>query len=347
MAGIDPKSIDDLVNFTFQRLVKKGAFVDMQTDISDFVGVRELYAKHQKVFDGGIDWEFDVQMDHNKTASFRQLYEQDTLSDETSDHLVKGRVSPRFLGANYVYDILEPVFQRGELAIVDFVKSKYVGMMTDVWETMEQAIWGSPESSTDTKTPYGIGFWVQKGATEGFTGGNPSGFTTGRAGISSEQHPRWKNYSAPYQAVTLDDLAEKMTRAHRKTRFRSPVTHAVPDLSNMANGIYTNDSVVSQLEFLLAQNNMNIGNDFAGKQSLFKSTPITYVPYLDDDSSDPVYMIDWKWMAMGLLAGWKEHLSAPTPVPNKHTVRAVYLDSGFNVICTDLRRQSVFYKAAG
>lgn len=344
MSGVDPKTIDDLVNFTFQRLVKKGAFVDMQTDLSDFVGVRELYNKHQKVFDGGLDWEFAIQMDHNKTAAFRQLYETDALS-ENEPSLVKGRVSPRFLGANYIYDVLEPVFQRGELAIVDYVKSKYVGMMVDVWETMEAAIWGAPASESDTKTPYGIAYWVTKGATEGFTGGNPTGFTAGRAGINSETYTRWKNYSSPYREVTLDDLAEKMTRAHRKTRFRSPVSHAVPDLSNMANGIYTNDAVISDLEFLLAQNNMNIGNDFAGKQSLFKSTPITYVPYLDDDATNPVYMIDWKWMAMGLLAGWKEHLSAPTPVPNKHTVRAVYLDSGFNIICTDLRRQSVFHKS--
>ena len=132
----------------------------------------------------------------------------------------------------------------------------------------------------------------------------------------------------------------------RKTRFRSPVSHAVPNLSEMGNGIYTNDNVIHTFEEVLEAQNMNLGNDLASKdgKTMFKGIPVMYAPYLDDDSSDPVYMLDWKWLALGMLDGWMDKSSGPTPVAGKHNVRANYLDSGFNMVCTDLRRHAVFHK---
>ena len=91
---------------------------------------------------------------------------------------------------------------------------------------------------------------------------------------------------------------------------------------------------------------MNLGNDLDSKggRTNFKSTPITYVPYLDADSGDPVYMLDWKWLAVGVLAGWENQLTKPYMVPDKHLVRRVDLDCTMQMICTNLRRQAVIYK---
>lgn len=343
--SLSPSDIDDLVLLTQNKLIKRGAFVDLQSDLTDYVGVRELYKPHKKTFDGGIDWEFEAQVDHNHSARFTGLYDNDGAS--IRDTFIMGKVSPRFVDAHYIYDNREPVLQRGGLAVVDYVKSKYTSMIISYWELMEAAIWGKPTDANDTKTPYGIAFWLTKGATEGFTGLDPAGFPTGRAGISSAAHPRWANYSAPYAAVTKEDLVRKMRRAHRKTRFRSPVSHATPDLGAMRNGIYTNDDVIHVFEEVLESQNMNLGNDLASKdgKTLFKGTPVVYAPYLDNDSTDPIYMIDWKWIALGMLEGWMDKATAPTPVAGKHNVRAVFLDSGFNMVCTDLRRHSVFHKA--
>jgi hypothetical protein len=114
----------------------------------------------------------------------------------------------------------------------------------------------------------------------------------------------------------------------------------------MRNGIYTNDTVIGLLEELLETQNMNLGNDIASKdgRTVFKSTPITYAPKLDDDSTDPVYMLDWKWLSVGVLAGWENNLSSPYMVPGKHLVRRVDLDASLNMICTDLRHQAVLSK---
>jgi hypothetical protein len=342
--GLQFNQIDDAVLLTQNRLIKRGAFIDMQTDLTDHVAVREMWKARQKQFDGGKAWEFDVQMDHNHSARTVGLYESDGSS--LHDTMKKGEVDIRHVNAHYLYDLHEKAFQRGGHAIVDLIKTRYVAMMVSLFELMEGIMWGKPTDSSDTKTPFGIAYWVVKSAQEGFYGGNPAGFSDGAAGISTTEFPRWANYTAQYSRITKEDLIRKLRRAHRRTQFRSPVSHAEPVIGGMSNGIYTNDAVIGLLEEVLEANNMSLGNDLASKDGkvTFKSTPVQYAPKLDGDSSDPIYMLDWKWIGVGVLPGWENNLSAPYMVPGKHNVRRVDLDASMNTVCTDRRRQAVISK---
>jgi hypothetical protein len=338
--------IDDAVLLTQENLIKKGAFLDLQTDLSDHVAVREMWEGRQKKFSGGHPWEFMAQIDHNHSARTVGLFEDDGLS--LTDTMIQGVVEPRHLNASYIYDQREQAFNRGAAAIADLVYTRYVGMMVSFYELLEEILWGKPDDSADVKTPFGISYWVTRSATGGFCGGDPVGFAAGRAGISTTTQPRWANWSDDYAAISKEDLLDKMRQAHMETRFRSPVSHPQPDLGAMRNGIYANGKTVRALELLCEEQNMNLGMDLAstGGRALFKGTPITYAPFLDDDSEDPVYMLDWKWMAVGVLEGWEKQLSKPMPVPNKSKVRRVDLDATLQMVCTSLRHQAVLYNPA-
>ena len=345
--------ITDLVNLTQVNLIKRGAFLNLMTDVTDFVAVREMLDRHQKVFKGGLDWEFDAVVDHNHSARFVGLYENDGAA--INDATAKGKVGPRFVDANYVFDVREKIFQRPAIEIVEYVRTKYLRMIMSYYELMEPTLWGKPEDVNDKKTPYGVAYWVTKqsnadalvNANGGFDGKDPSGFSEGRAGISSTTYPRFANWACQYENVSKEDLVRKMRRAVRKTAFRSPISHAEPTLGGTRNGIYTGDNVIHVMEELLEAQNMNLGNDLASKDGkvMFKSHPVVYAPYLDNDSTDPVYMLDWKWLALGMMEDWQKHVSAPMPVAGKHNVRAVFLDAGCNMVCTNLRKQAVFHKA--
>jgi hypothetical protein len=338
--GLQFGEIDDAVTLTQNLLIKRGAFVDMQTDLSDHVAVREMWKGKQMKFSGGLAWEFDIQMDHNHSARAVGLFEQDGSS--MGDTMKKGTAGIRHVNAHYIYDQRESDFQRGGTAIVDLVRTRYTGMMVSFYELLEEFLWSKPTDSSDTKTPYGLAYWVTRSATEGFNGGNPAGFTDGRAGISTAEYPRFANWTAKYAAISKEDLIRKMRRAHRMTQFRSPVSHATPSLSGMSNGIYTNDTVIGIMEEILEANNMNLGKDLSNDgRVMFKSTPVQYAPKLNDDSANPIYMLDWKWLAIGVMEGWENNLSAPYMVPGKHLVRRVDLDASLNMVCTDPRRQAV------
>jgi hypothetical protein len=347
--GIPYADVPDAARLTQENLINRGSFVDMATDLTDHVAVREMWKGKKKKFDGGDDWRFFAQVDHNHSAKAVGLYETDgSAINETTIQL---EVQPRHVNAHYTFDVREKAFQMGGSKIVDLIYTKYVGMMTSFYELLERFLWTKPVDSSDERTPYGIAYWVTKGASESepgaFTGLDPSGFTLGRAGKSSTDYPRWANWASPYLKVAKDDLIRKMRRAHRQTGFRSPVSHAQPTLGGMKNGIYTNDAVIGTMEEILEDQNMNLGNDMDSKggKTQFKSTSITYAPYLDNDTQNPVYMLDWKWLAIGCLTGWENNLTKPYMVADKHNVRRVDLDATLQMVCTDLRRQAVLHVA--
>lgn len=339
--GIPFSEIDDAVLLTQNTLIKRGAFTDLQTDLTDHVAVREMWQNRSKTFIGGENWEWEAQVDHNHSARAVDLFETD--GSAITDTMIQGTVAPKHLNAHYIYDQREKAFQRGGTAIVDLIKTRYVGMMVSWFEFLEELLWSETD---DTTKPQGIPYWVQKDTSEGFHGTDPA--SGARGGISSATYSRWANYTGEYSDVSKTDLIRKMRSMHRRIRFRSPVSHAQPTLGKMRNGIYVNDTVIGLMEEVLEENNMNLGNDLASKdgKTVFKSTPITYAPYLNNDDENPVYMLDWKWLKVGVMAGWYKNLSAPYMVPNKHLVRRVDLDGSLNTVCTDLRRQGVLHNPA-
>jgi hypothetical protein len=336
--------IDDAVLLTQQNLIKRGAFVDMQTDLTDHVAVREMWKSKQKKFSGGNPWEFECQVDHNHSARAVELYETDGSS--INDTMIKGTVEPRHVNAHYLYDQREPAFQRGGVSIVDLIQTRYVAMQVSLFEYLESVLWGKPSDSSDHKTPFGVKYWVVQNASEGFNGADPVGFALGRANIQTATQPRWANYTASYSLVSSEDLVRKMRRMHRKIQFRSVVSHAQPEMGPMKNGIYTDDTTIGLMEELIEAQDMSLGTDLASRDGrvVFKSSPLVYAPKLDDDGNGPVYMLDWNWMAIGVLEGWENQLTAPYMVPGKHLVRRVDLDATLQMVCTNLRRQGVMYK---
>jgi len=335
--------IDDLVLMTQDHLIERGAFTGLQTDLVDFVGTREIWGERKTKFNGGRAWQHSLQMDHNHSARTVGMYENDGSS--VHDTMQTAEVGARHINAHYLYDMREPSFQQDGKAIVDLLVTKYTGMRMSFHELLESLLWSKPVDASDLLTPYGLAYWVVKNAAEGFNGGNPAGFPQGCGGLSSVEWPRWRNYTAQYSQVTKEDLIRKMRRAHRRTNFRSPVSHASPTFK-MSNGIYVGDAVISTCEEILESQNMNLGNDLASKdgRAVFKGTPLTYAPKLDLDSTDPIYMLDWKYMTVGVMPGWENNLSKPYMVPGKHLVRRVDLDVSLNMICTDRRRQAVISK---
>jgi hypothetical protein len=301
-----------------------------------------LWKNKKKKFDGGNDWTFQAQIDGNHSARAVGLYETDGTA--LADTMIEGSMSPRHVNACYIYDQHDKAFQQGGKAIADLVYTRYSAMMVSWYDYLEAVLWGCP-SATDAKTPHGISYWVTAGTTgqEGFYGLDPTGYTSiGRAKILSSAQARWRNYFADYDNVSIEDLVRKIDTGMMATNFKSVVEHSQPDLGSGKTGVYCNMTTALLLKELLSTRNMNLGSDLIGGTPTLKSTPITYVPKLDDDTTNPVYCLDWRWLAVGILSGWENNLSAPYMVPNKSKVRRVDLDATLELVCTNLRKQMLF-----
>lgn len=335
---IQASQIDDLV-VTTQKHLGKMRWTEIAMDLQDYIALRRILNKKKVKFQGGTEIQWNVMVDYNNTAKLTGLFAKDTTN--VGDAMTTASIPWRHATTSYAYDRREVAMNRPtKVQIVDLVETRRAQAMMGLADLMEDIFWGKPDDSDDTLTPYGVEYWIVKASSgeDGFVGGNPDGFTSGCAGLNATTYPNWKNYAADYAAIDDDDFLEKLRRAARKTKFKSPVKHKDYDLGSNY-GYYTNDTVLTALEKLLRASNDNLGRDFHKFQGevYFKKSPIEWVPKLEDETDDPFYGINWGLFQPVFLAGEYMNEMPPQKAPEQHTVSVVYIDLSFNFRCTNRR----------
>ncbi len=97
------------------------------------------------------------------------------------------------------------------------------------------------------------------------------------------------------------------------------------------------------MKYLLESQNDNLGMDVDSMDGkpVFRRTPITWIPQLDNDTTNPVYGINWgEFHTAGLRQWWLKETQIPIQ-PNQHTVSSTHTDCTFQWLTRDRRRHFV------
>jgi len=335
----------DIVISTLNSLYSRGTLVDQMTDLQEHVGFNELLKNKKERLSAGRGIPIRAVVSPNGSAKNTGLY--GTQEYNKSDALIEGSVPWRFTSANMVFDSMHESMNSGPEAILDEVKIEKARMMTDLVELCERNVWGVPDNSADSKTPYGVEYWLVKNATLGFNGGNPTGFTAGRAGIDSNTYTRNKNYTGKYTTVgdTVNTgLINMMEQAADKTDWIAPAPLPQQARTGYSRGIFCNHATKMEMKNVAKANNDSLGYDLSTKEPIFRGATIRYVPYFDSKTDGPVYMIDFNNFYPVILKEWFLKDIQVTQLPNQPTCFAMVTMLVWNIVCTNLRRQVVFYK---
>jgi hypothetical protein len=351
MASLKPEQLDDLVNLTFNRARKK-SWVDLSLDNQEYVFAQQfMNGKNKTPVKGGPQQTWKIQVNNTGNSRFTGLFSKDQTA---VTNLTIGAVQNWAIHtSSFSYDVNEPEFQGDDVTqIVDEIKVREHSMYNDFFESMESSLWTAPTSSTQDPRPLsGIPFWIQKNATEGFNGGNPSGFSDGAGGVNTTTYSKWKNYTFAYTAVERDDLVAKWIKACEFTNFKAP--HAYPELGGGKASwmFYTTFRLVEPLMQYLDARNDNI-KDVAGTARVtFKGIPVMTAWELENstqdgyDSADPIYGINWKSFEFFFQKGKEMERKKPLQAPGQHNVRNVFMDSICNMLCYNRRQNFVGYVA--
>lgn len=334
--ALSAEQIVDLVTTT-QRELGRMRWTDLTSDLQEYIALPQVLKKERVSFDSGVGIQWNVQVDHSNAAKNVGLYQVDDTN--VGDTMKTANAPWRHTMTDYAFDRREISMNRSPSKIVDLVKTRRAASMISLAELMEENFWGKPVDSTDEVTPYGIDMWAVSNATEGFYGGNPSGFTSGVGNLSAVTYPRWRNWSATYTAISKVDLIRKWRKAGTYCRFKSPIKISDYNTGDRY-GYYTNYDVVGAIEEILEDQNDNLGNDVASKDgaAMFRRRGITWVPYLDADSTDPVIGINWGVFKPVFLRGEYMREEPPARAAKQHNVFEVFVDCTYNFICKDRRK---------
>lgn len=343
MATLFATGIADLVASTLRDLGRL-RFQQVAQEAQDYEVFSKWFRKDKVAFDSGIGIQRTLMTKLSNAARHVGLLEEDSVN--IPDILDTLQVDWRHAVTSWAFIYQETLMNRGRAMVLNVIEPRRADALISMVAELETRAWTSP-SSTTSKNPNGLPYWVVKNATTGFNGGAPTGHTT-VGGVSLTDSPNFKNYTAQYTNVNRTDLIKKMRTAHRQIRFKSPIS--IRDY-RMGRGdryrIYTTESVLSSLEDEGFAQNENLGRDLAQLDNtmVFRNHPIIWVPELDDDTSNPVYMIDHSSFMPVCLRGDYLRESRADRSPTQHNVFQFFVDLTYNYICVDRRRQAVLYTA--
>lgn len=337
--SLTPDQVDDFVNLTLP-VFKEHKWTDLSLEHQEYVSA-QLVNDKQVQERGGRSIDFKIKTRNTGNARNTGMYAQDRT--RVDDVTIGASVPWAMQTTNFSYDIYEDLFQSDRETIIRELVIREHDAMSDMAELNEENFWSAPTDSSDTR-PMGLPFWLQKDATTtvegGFNGGNPSGFSSGCAGVSSTTYPRWRNWTFGYTTVDRDDLVRKVKKAIAFTSFQAPVPHPELGYGESKYNIYTTYRVQEPLERLAENRNDNLGADLAKYMNsvTIGGVPVKWVPYLEaNDTSDPLYGVNWKVFRPFVKTGLNMRRNPPKQGARQHTVREVHIDNSMNYICLNRR----------
>jgi len=334
--------IKDLVTGTLQDL-GRGRFSQIAQALQNYEVMGSLLKKDRVVFGSGRGIKRTIMNKVGGTFRHTGLHSKDSVN--ISDLLTSIEIEWKHATAFWAWERREMLENKGKALVVNVIKPRRVGAMIDIAAGLEAAFFDDPDAENDL-LPYGLKYWIVKNATTGFNGGNPTGFSD-CGGIDASTETRWRNYTAQYATVSKADLLAKMRTAHRKTEWKSPVD--IQDFRGplgKRRRIYMNEETLQEFENIGESQNENLGRDVASMDGtmVFRKHPLVWVPHLDDDSTNPVYMVDRGTFYPVILKGDYMRESEPDKAPLQHNTFVVFVDISYNYLCVDRRCNAVFYK---
>ena len=333
----------DLVTVTLNEL-GRNRFTDLMSKYMRTIAMKRLMKKKKMTFKAGPEIEFRVITDTNGSFRFTGIGQVDQV--DIPNVMDFGKIPWRHATWNYAWDKRFLAMNSSPAKIVDYIKTQRIAALGDAIKGLEVAFWRVPDE--DGPDAFGIPVYLVKNNTEGYEGTVPSGWSA-VANLSPTQYARWRNWTAQYTDPTEDDLIVKIRKAFEYTDF-NPLVDEVPTY-NLGDdyGLYTNYATLGPLERLLDHRNDNLGTDLAKHDGkvMIRRTPVVFVLELDEDTTNPVYGINWGVTHCVGLRGWYMNETVIDRQPGQHTMGAVHTDLTYNLICHDRRQNFVLATNTG
>ena len=346
--AVQAELIADMV-IVSQNHFGKNRWTDLSYDLQEHVAWNQLLRKHKIQFEEGLQHEFQIITEDNGMAEHVELYQELTIG--APDTMTKGTIPIRHTNTKWMYDDREIAANAGQAMINSIVKVRRHSAMVSLIKKVETNFWGKPASSADQVTPWGIRTSIvhdDANTTPALAGGNPTGFSGGYAGVDSATVTRWRNWDTVYTDLTQSDGIKKIREMIVKSQFMAPVASPSYQQGPPKRTINLNYDSLQALEDAARNQNDSLGFDVAATdgQTTFRRIPITYVPYLDADATDPIIGIDWSYLFPVFRAGFwmKEH--PPEKSENNPNVKKCFIDLSWNLKNVDRRRHWIAQKAA-
>jgi len=347
MPGVPIDDLQDLLKTGLEKL-PSGEF-EVALKYQSYPICDQWFRRDRRRVRAGHAISMRVQLKTNGSAQHVLLYEP--TPNNQVDTMAEIRADWVHAEAKMHYEAHEIDMNRAPAKLVDLIKERRIAAYMDIADEIEDRAWDTPQSTSDTRHPFGVPYWisyVDQNSTDytgGFNGtqviygdGATSNVKGGINGSLSENE-RWANWCANITGMNMSAI-DTLRRAIRRVNFRPPMS--VRDLySGPASRLrlYSNQDYADEYERLV-----NAGpddrngdlNPFGGILT-FKRIPWIAVPALDSNSYRPIYGLNHQHFFPYVLRNWWMKEDSPVRDRSQRHVMTVGIDCSYQFFCLNVR----------
>jgi len=359
IAGV-PTPVGDLTNEQLMDLwaittrSRKDVGIEWALDHEAYLFVDGIL-REDRTEEAGTAIQGRINVDSAGNARFVDPWEE--VQPEAPNTLVPYAIPWRYIQGNFSterHELLENAGSAEKLA--DYADLKRGQGLIDVANLVEESFFADAAGSESAKALWGVKTWAGKyedtvdGA--GYYGGMPSGWSslagivpaTSGAGASTVTggKAKWRNFCAGYKTVNAH-LIDQMMLTYARMKFRAPLI-----AQDIVKQPYENFKIITGVKSwvnigaLQRKKGDDNGAELArvGATLTFMGTPIEHTDILDDDTDDPIYLINRSKFKAVVLAGDNFRIGAAMNDRKQPNVFTTFIDLTLNVKCLN-RRQGI------
>lgn len=350
MPGPAMSDFADLVASTLNELGPYNAVQQIAQNKQRFEVLSRWFRDDKTTLESGVKIQRQLMVGDANGGPARHAAPTDEDSVNLTDILKKIEVPWVHADTSWMVVRQHMLVNRSPSAILDAIEANRNYAMLSLHDQMESRAWAAAPASTNTTDPWAVKYWIVQHATAGFNGGSPTGDNL-IAGLNLSTLPQagqFNNYTGTYAQLTPSDAMPKLRTMHRKTGFVSPITMKdyMGDTGDNYR-VYCNETTITGFEEICMANADLSLRDVASVDGLnlsFKKNPIVWVPALDADTNNPIYMINHSVFQPVGLDGDYLH-ETRNMAPRNHNIEQYFVDLSYNFMCVDRRRNGVIYQA--
>lgn len=326
----------DLVLATLADL-KRPKFAQIAQDIQRYVMMRQWLRKDRITIDSGKSITRTVMDTLLDVAEHVGLWQTGAVT--FGDHFKDLNVPWRIARKSFPVNEIEVDLNSGQSMVRNVIVARRANSIISLAKALEEAAWSSPAAASKV-LPFGLRHWIVTNSSQGFNGGNPSGYND-TGGIDRDTSPNFKNYTDQYTNMTRTDGIRKMRQAFHEIHWESPTDEKDFEKFGRTMRLYIGD-LQKLLDIQEAAENQNdrLGSDIDSMNGVvrFNRLPFQWVPFLGAESpvDDTIYMINNDSFRLVVLKNWilREKV---LPHPNHPLAVVHWTHLVYNFICLNPR----------
>jgi len=343
----------DLINTTKPNLPDNTFEMGLKYQVYEVMD--RWLAKDKVVIDSGHQVERNIILDDSGNAEWVRLFQPTPINVANVQHVLK--VPWTQIQTYWSIERREALRNRKPAMFIRLLNSRKADGVASMCNQLEERAWQAPTDSSDDLHPYGVPYHfpglADAQAGEGFYGGSATGFTStenidpatsndNKTTIAGGE-AKWRSYAAGgagYYTNMNATASLTMKKAYIKTNFKSPIM-----LRDLYKGprsnyrVYMNADTQVGYEVLAEKQNDKLGNDLAPFNGVtaFRRAPVIHIPYLDNDTRDPIYGLNHNVFRVFVQEGDYLRESEAMNSREEHNTFTTFIDLSLAFICLNRR----------